>query len=139
MTAPRTVRDTRGMLSGMTPSLVEGVFIFCTTTDEQLADRARPAALASFREAEGLSFVLPLDLATNLGFDCVMPMRQLVLKVFSSLEGVGLTAAVASALAAHAVPCNMIAAYHHDHVFVPAQMAERALAILLELQAGTSP
>ena len=47
----------------------------------------------------------------------------------------GLTAAVSAALSANAVPCNMVAAFRHDHVFVPSAMAERALAILKALQA----
>lgn len=138
MTPPQTVRDTSAMLSGMTPALSEGEFIFCTTTDEQLAGRTLPAALAWFREAEGVSLVLAGDVAAELGFNCDTPMRRIVLEVFSSLEGVGLTAAVASALSAQAIPCNMIAAYHHDHVFVPAPMADRAMEVLRELQAGTS-
>jgi uncharacterized protein len=63
-----------------------------------------------------------------------MAMRRIVLEVFSALDGVGLTAAVAGALAAQGIPCNMIAAFHHDHVFVPAVMADRAIAVLQELQ-----
>ena len=61
-------------------------------------------------------------------------MRRIVLTVHSALDGVGLTAAVASALAAEQIPCNVVAAFHHDHVFVPADMAKRALAILEALE-----
>jgi hypothetical protein len=50
--------------------------------------------------------------------------------VHSALDGTGLTAAVSAALAAAGIPCNMVAAFHHDHVFVPAAMAARALAVL---------
>ncbi|QOF70735.1 ACT domain-containing protein [Aminobacter sp. SR38] len=60
-------------------------------------------------------------------------MRRITLNVYSALDGVGLTAAVATALARHAIPCNMVAAYHHDHAFVPAARAEAALASLEEL------
>jgi hypothetical protein len=67
-----------------------------------------------------------------------MPMRRIVLEVFSSLEGVGLTAAVASALSTHAIPCNMVAAFHHDHVFVPSDKAELAMEVLKGLQAASS-
>ena len=61
-------------------------------------------------------------------------MRRIVLQVFSALDGVGLTAAVATALANEGIPCNMIAGYHHDHVFVPSAMAGRAVAVLRDLQ-----
>jgi hypothetical protein len=58
--------------------------------------------------------------------------------VFSSLEGVGLTAAVASALSQADIACNMVAAYHHDHVFVPSNRADMAMEILTALQATAS-
>jgi hypothetical protein len=51
------------------------------------------------------------------------------------LDGVGLTGAVASALSDAAIPCNVVAAFHHDHLFVPADLAEAALHVLLDVQA----
>ncbi|MEK1897265.1 MAG: ACT domain-containing protein [Rhizobium sp.] len=133
-----TVRDTHAMLSGMTPTLMNGEFVFCVMPDEDVARLAVPDTLAWFREREGISLILSKSRAEQLGFNCDMPMRRIVLEVLSSLEGVGLTAAVASALAARSIPCNMVAAYHHDHVFVPAAMAELALEILLQLQEASS-
>ena len=130
------VRDTKAMLSGMTPSLDAADYVFCTTEDEQLAMQAAPISLGWFREAEGVSVILALGDAQRLGFDTTLPMRRITLTVFSSLEGVGLTAAVASALANHNISCNMVAAYHHDHVFVPTADAEEAMRVLLELQAA---
>ena len=56
-----------------------------------------------------------------------------LLQVHSALDGVGLTAAVAGALAAAGIACNVIAAFHHDHLFVP---AARAGAVLLAAQAA---
>ncbi|WP_025660963.1 ACT domain-containing protein [Rhizobium sp. IBUN] len=132
------VKDTRAMLSRMTPALMDGEFVFCVTSDEDVAQLAVPDALAWFREHEGTSLILSRGRAAELGFNCDAPMRRIVLEVFSSLEGVGLTAAVASALAARSIPCNMVAAYHHDHVFVPVAMADLALEILLKLQETSS-
>lgn len=96
--------------------------------------RAMPLALGCFKEDEGTTLILMRADAASLGFAETLPMRRIVLEVFSSLEGVGLTAAVSGALAAQGIPCNMVAAFHHDHVFVPAEMAERALAVLLDVQ-----
>jgi hypothetical protein len=138
METQQTVRDTKGMLAGMTPVLAPGEFVFCTTVDDRLATRASMAALAWFREAEGVSLILGRDDAATLGFDCAVPMRRIVLEVFSSLEGVGLTAAVASALSRAGIACNMVAAYHHDHVFVPSDKAAPAMQILEALQASAS-
>jgi uncharacterized protein len=49
---------------------------------------------------------------------------------------VGLTAAFATALANAGISCNVVAAYYHDHLFVPVQDAEKAMAVLRSLAAG---
>ncbi|PTS80113.1 hypothetical protein DBR17_11190 [Sphingomonas sp. HMWF008] len=128
------VRERNAMLAGMTPDLKDGTYFFCTTTDVTVADALLHCSVAMFREHEGLALVLMEDDARHHGFDVSMPMRRIVLEVFSALDGVGLTAGVATALADHGIPCNMIAAYHHDNVFVPASMAERAIRILQDVQ-----
>ena len=134
----KVIRDSQSMLAGMTPVLTEGEFVFCSSNETDVIGRAMPMALGSFKEAEGLTVILPRADAKALGFDDTLPMRRITLEVFSALDGVGLTAGVAAALAAENIPCNMVAAYHHDHVFVPAAMAERAIAVLRELQQRSS-
>lgn len=130
-----TVRDTRAMLAGMMPVLKQGNFVFCTTGDAGLAEQARSAALIWFREDEGIALILEREVATSLGFDTTIPMSRIVLEVFSALDGVGLTAAVSTALASNNIPCNMVSAYHHDNVFVPVTMVDRAMHVLHLLQA----
>ena len=133
-----SVRETVAMIAGMDPELVDGDYAFCTTAEASLAAECLSDAVAMFREKEGTSFILPVARAAAQGFDCSAPMRRITLNVYSALEGVGLTAAVASALAEHGIPCNMVAAYHHDHVFVPAAQAEAALEILTALSGSAS-
>jgi len=60
----------------------------------------------------------------------------LTLAVASDLHDVGLTAAVAGALADAGIACNVLAAVHHDHLFVPLERADAALAALAALQRG---
>ena len=129
------VRETRQMLAGLNPVLDEEEVVFCTTTDGQLIAEAQPSALGWFRERDGASLILPRGVAERLGFPVSLPIRRIVLEVNSTLDGVGLTAAVSAALGAESIPCNMVAAHHRDHVFAPSAMAERALAILKALQA----
>lgn len=122
------------MIAGMTPELLEGEFVFCTTSDPNLISRAIPDARATFWEGDALSLLLSVETAHSLGFKTDLPMRQITLQVFSSLEGIGLTAAVSTCLTDHQIPCNIIAATHHDHVFVPVKDANRALKALQDLQ-----
>ncbi len=132
----QTVKETGQMIRGMQPCLKPGKFHFCTVGDDTLIQRAIPLALASFREDEGMSFILSEVALRNLGLTCDMPMRQITLQIYSALDGVGLTAATSSALAAEDIPCNMVSAYLHDHAFVPDEMAEKALSVLQALASG---
>ena len=135
---PIPQRETGAMVALMNPAIAVGEVVFCTTTDERTVESARTLALGSFREAEGVTLILPRAEAEALGFPVDIPMRRITLAVHSALDGVGLTAAVASVLAAEAIPCNVVAAFHHDHVFVPSGTAERALAILKALQVNAA-
>ncbi|RKS88689.1 ACT domain-containing protein [Sphingosinicella microcystinivorans] len=134
----KPVRERRAMLAGMKPAPCTGSYVFCSTTDQEVIVAARERALAVFHEQEGVSFVLAKDVAVELGFDASMPMSRIVLGVYSALDGVGLTAGVATALAELGIPCNMIAAYHHDNVFIPEEMKELALSVLEALQYASS-
>ncbi|WP_270728577.1 ACT domain-containing protein [Shimia sp. Alg240-R146] len=129
-----TAKTAFEMISAMNPELKNGDYVFAITQESDVVARLFPEALCLYREAEGLSMILPKEIAVREGFDADQPMRCITLNVFSALEGVGLTAAVATELAAHGIACNMVAAYHHDHAFVPAAQAENAVRILKSRQ-----
>lgn len=133
MNAP--VSDGRAMIAGMMPRQRQGAWVFCALGGDCAPDLAAQA-LATFREDEGLSLILPLEAATAAGLPSDQPMTCITLGVYSALDGVGLTAAVASALADAGIACNMVAAFHHDHAFVPVADADRALAVLKDLAAS---
>lgn len=139
MSGPNILRDGHAMIAGMTPVLDGETYAFCSATNGALAAEALPLATGMFREAEGISLILTAGDAERLGFTIDQPMARITLNVYSALDGVGLTAAVASALAEAGIACNMIAAFHHDHVFVPLAHAEEALAILEALQRTAPP
>ena len=128
------VREANTMIAGMAPEMANGSFVFCITDDPAIAAACTEQAIAMFVEAEGDSFILPMAEAERLGFDCSLPMRMITLTIHSALDGSGLTAAVSSELAALNIPCNMVAAFCHDYVFVPADRAEQALRALTNLQ-----
>jgi len=132
---PPRIRETHAMLRALRPVLDGQSYVFGSTADDAVLAAALPDALGVFREEEGVTLILEREKAEALGFDVGLPMRRIVLTVHSALDGVGLTAAVSSALAAESIPCNVVAAFHHDHIFVPADRAERALTILEGLQA----
>jgi hypothetical protein len=121
------------LLRHLAPVLQEGSYVFCTVA----ADYQVPLAevLGTFREVEGLTLILPQATADRLGLPYDYVAAWLTLQVHSALAAVGLTAAFAQALATAGISCNVVAGYHHDHLFVARADAERALQVLQQLAA----
>ncbi|EHA1123656.1 ACT domain-containing protein [Vibrio navarrensis] len=126
------ITDLDLLLKSMSPKLLDGEYVFCCV-DGPLADYLRLEPMATFREQEGLTLVVPRDKAElgGLTFDGIF--RLITLTVHSSLQAVGLTAAFASQLAKHGISANVIAGYYHDHIFVPHEKAHAALQALESL------
>lgn len=94
--------------------------------------------VATVLEEEGVTLVVEQRTADEHGWGYGSSMARITLTVHSALEAVGLTAAVASALARAGISANMVAGYHHDHVFVPECDAAAAVAVLAALSAESS-
>lgn len=84
-------------------------------------------------EGEGGSLVVEQAVADEAGLPYEGTFAWITLQVHSSLQAVGLTAAVSSALAEKGVPCNMLAGFYHDHILVPSDRVIDALAVLQNL------
>ena len=124
--------DLGQLLREMQPELQAGTYLFCSLAGDRVPEGV--AALATFREAEGLTLVVAADEAERHGIAGTFEAAWITLTVHSDLAAVGFLAAVATALAEEGIPCNAIAAFHHDHLFVPVAMADRAMAVLEILQ-----
>lgn len=127
------VRDGRAMIAAMEPRLHTQRWRFVLVSPDN-APQLLGAAIGTFREDEGVTAIVPSELAEEMGMEGP-DFARVTLMVHSDLEGVGLTAAVANALADAGIACNMVAAFHHDHAFVPAAKGGEALAILKRLSA----
>jgi len=125
--------DLDKLLVLLQPTLLPGDFVFCTVADLKYGDLAELQPIASYQEAEGLTLVVGKQVADDAGLAYESVFNCITLMVHSSLDAVGLTAAVSSRLAANGITANMIAAYYHDHVFVPKTKAQLALQLLTEL------
>lgn len=118
------------LLRSLSPALIDGDYVFCTLENSTYGDYAETHPIASFAEDEGLTLVLLKESAQNAGLFYQGVFKCITLGVHSSLQAVGLTAAVSGMLAEHGISANMIAAYHHDHIFVPSDHARKAVGIL---------
>jgi len=91
------------------------------------------SAIATFREAEGLTLILPRAHAEEHGLACEFPCRLITLGAYTCLDAIGILAKVTAALAEAGIAVNAVSAFHHDHLFVPLERAERALSVVREL------
>ena len=119
------------LLQGMKPVLNEGEFVFCKVDSFQQAATLNPVCI--FQEQEAVTVVLPKHQADDEALPYSVICAWITLTVHSSLEAVGLTAAVSKALTEANISCNVVAAYYHDHIFVPVKDATRAMEVLLKL------
>ncbi|MBW0366481.1 ACT domain-containing protein [Ensifer adhaerens] len=125
--------DLAKLLSTMNPVLFPQTYVYCTVAYQDQARYQALEALATYREDEGLTLVVTRAAADEAGLAYGPLLRRITLNVHSALEAVGLTAAVSTALTREGISANVIAAYYHDHIFVPEADAERALDALRAL------
>ena len=102
--------------------------------------KTTPAGITAFaiiQEREAATIIAPADQLATAGLEHTPGWSKITLTVHSSLSAVGLTAAVATILAEAGISANVVAAYHHDHVFVPLNRKNEAISLLSKLgQAG---
>ena len=126
-------RDLDVLLAGLRPQAQPGTYVFA------VAPSGGPdlvsEAVITVREPEGLTLVLPREAAERHGLSFAFEAAWVTLMVHSALDAVGLTAAVAGAMAKRGISCNVVAGHHHDHLFVPAERLDDALDALEALGA----
>lgn len=125
--------DLQKLLQTMKPQLNEGEFVFCILDSLKSAIALDP--LCTFQEKEGVTVIISKGQADNARLSYSVVCAWITLTVHSSLEAVGLTAAVSKALTDANISCNIVAAYYHDHIFVPVRDAENAMNTLNKLTA----
>lgn len=122
--------DLEVMLATLDVVRRDGAFAFVTGDHPEFAE----VAAARIEEAEGTTWVIPVEVAVAAGVAFDFEAAWLTLTVHSALEAVGLTSAFSRALGDAGIPCNVLAGYYHDHLLVPTERAVDAIAALQELR-----
>ncbi len=120
------ITDLRLLLDSLEPELDPEPWVYAVV--DQCPDGLEP--FATVREAEGLTVVVMASEAQHHGLEASPRQARITLTVHSSLEAVGMTAAFARALADRGLSCNVVAGYHHDHLLVPWDRRDEAVAAL---------
>jgi len=122
------------LLSTLEPVLDERDFVFCSFPDFQWEQINVWEPICLFQEKEGTTLIITKEKAIEKRVNTDSLYRLISLNVHSSLDAVGLTAAISAKLTEKNISANVVAAYYHDHIFVPKDKAEQALIAILELQ-----
>jgi hypothetical protein len=131
-----TVSDLETLLKEMAPSLDEGRYHMLSVDESQLMALASYLnhIISIYREEEGLSIVFSEDILEEMESiseeEAAGPFALITLEVNSDLMAVGFLAKITGALAKEGISVNAFSAYHHDHLLVPHDSAERAMRAL---------
>src|SRR6476620_5015844 len=124
-------RPTRGTVDtvpmSLRPQLHEGEYVF-TTVAEGVPLGVAP--VVTVVEPEGLTLVLTREDAEHAGLAYDYVAGWITLLVATTLDQIGITASSSAKLAEAGISCNVVAGYHHDHLFVPHDRADEAVALL---------
>lgn len=126
-------KDLVQLIRTMQPILADEEYVFTLHQDRpwEAIEGLKPKAM--FNEKEGVTLILLKQVADQQGIPYQGVFKCITLTVHSSLEAVGLTAAISTALTTEGISANVIAGYFHDHIFVPNHHAEQAALCLSNL------
>jgi hypothetical protein len=126
--------DLKKLIKGLKPELNKGEYVYCLAGSKEQAAALDP--LCYFLEKEGVTVIMPKEKADAMNIPYETTCAWITLTVHSSLKAVGMTAAVSKALTEENISCNVVAAFFHDHIFVPVKDAEQAMNALQRLIAS---
>jgi len=126
------IKNLTRLLKEMNPIVAKEEYVFCTLAENEI-DWLKLKPLMIFKEKEGLTLILEKKVAeaNSLAYSGVW--SWITLAVHSDLEAVGFLAKITNRLAAAGLSVNVVSAYYHDHLFVPAHLITKAKQILEEL------
>jgi uncharacterized protein len=114
-----------------------GVYVFSSLPAG--TDLSGLPVVSTIVEPEGLSVIAREDEAVARGWKVLFRAAWIQFGLATALEGVGLTAAVSTALGGvtpKPISCNIVAGAYHDHVFVPIERAAEALEVINRIDLG---
>jgi hypothetical protein len=113
------------------PILHAETYVFCELPSESPIP---VAAVAVFRESEGLTVVVEKEEAVRLNYQAVFEAAWITIGAETSLTDLGVTSKFASVLSKNGISCNVVAAVNHDHIFVPWADREKAVELLSKIR-----
>jgi len=121
--------DLAALLRAMEPRLHDVPYVFAVVNAGEFA-RLPFTPRGTFREDEGITIIAAQSDADAAGLSYDGQWACITLTVHSSLSAVGFIAALSARLASAGLSVNPVSAYYHDHLFVPWERRDEAMAAL---------
>lgn len=118
------------LLATLTLTLHSATFVFITfPAGSRPSPTLKDTARMVFQEAEGTTVITTLESAQAEHItDYTFPCKMITCNVHSSLEAVGFMAVIAKRLGDVGMGVNPVSGFFHDHLFVPLEREEQAMA-----------
>ena len=121
------------LLRSLNAVLQPDTYVFVSRSGQGIPPDLVPRMV--FQEAEGTTFIVLRDEAEALGWSYEFPCRMITLNIHSALDAVGFLARITTVLAKARMGVNPVSGFYHDHLFVPEDRADDAMAVLAQLAA----
>ena len=125
--------DLDKILKSLNPELSEEEYIFCTYKNRS-PKLIESDSWAIIQEQEGTTYILERRKAEKYQIEFESVFKRITIKIFSSLNAVGLTAVISRRLANLGISANIVSGYFHDHIFIPTEKANEAKRAIEEIQ-----
>jgi len=107
------------------PKLLDGAFEYKTI---EIGKPIPSNAIAMIKESSAVTIIVPTAKTDGEVW------AWIINETITPLTASGITAAFSQALSEAKIPCNILAAYYHDHILVPYHMKEQAIELLNNLE-----
>ena len=125
------IKNLDELMKEMMPVLFDTEYVFCCVPEQLDILRLNP--LLTFREKEGTTIIIEKTTADTNKIAYSGIWKLITLSVHSDLSAVGFLAKITSSLTKAGISVDVVSAFYHDHLFVPAEKAEKAMTILAKL------
>lgn len=131
---PAGEMDLDRLIHSMEPVLHNDTYVFATVDADMQTGQLSP--VMTFMEQEGKTLILTRATAVRENIPYEFECCMITLNVHSALEAVGFLARITQRLAALGMGVNPVSGFYHDHLFIPKDRGQEALAELHRMIAG---
>lgn len=120
----------KDILENLDPKILQSEFIFMSSNGDLIELIKALDPIGFFKEKEGNTLVISKELADKFNVEYDSVFSCISLGVNSSLDSFGLISTISRELTKNEISSNVFSGFYHDHIFVQADKAYKALKVI---------